>query len=63
MKFSDYFQMREMAAVGPYIGSCTDTATYVVQGACSDQNTDKKNRQISAGHVQHKIKSKSSTRK
>lgn len=56
MKFTKWLKLREMAAVGPYIGKCVDTATYVVQGACSDQNTDAKNRAISAGHVGHKKK-------
>lgn len=59
MNFLEWLKITEMG-VGPYIGNCTDTATYVVQGACSDQNSPKKNKAISHGNVQHPfVKTKS----
>lgn len=54
--FSDWLKLRE--AFGPYIGPCVDTPNYQVWGACSDQNSDKKNKKIRQGNVGHK-KSKS----
>jgi len=55
-EFSDWLKLRE--AFGPYIGPCIDTPNYQVWGACSDQNTDAKNKKIRQGNVGHK-KSKS----
>lgn len=52
--FSDYVKMRE--GFGPYIGPCIDTDNYQVQGACSQLNTDKKNKKISSGEYKHKKK-------
>ncbi len=40
--------------VGPYIGNCTDTDDYQVIGACSDQNSEKKNKAYHKGEVSHK---------
>jgi len=39
---------------GPYIGNCVDTDNYQVLGACSDQNSEKKNKSIRNGNVAHK---------
>jgi hypothetical protein len=52
-KFSEWIKIREMGA-GPYIGNCVDTDSYQVLGACSDQNSEKKNKSISSGNVVHK---------
>lgn len=52
--FSEYVKMRE--GFGPYIGPCIDTDNYQVQGACSQLNTDKKNKKISSGEYKHKKK-------
>ena len=57
MNFKEFFKLSELG-VGPYIGKCIDTDNYVVMGACSDQNTDAKNRSISAGNVAHKMRKK-----
>lgn len=54
ISFSDYVKIRE--GFGPYIGDCLDTDNYQVQGACSQLNTDKKNKKISSGHYKHKKK-------
>lgn len=54
--FGDWLRIRE--AFGPYIGPCIDTPNYQVWGACSDQNSDAKNKKIRQGDVGHK-KSKS----
>lgn len=39
---------------GPYIGPCKDTDQYIVQGACSNSNSDKENERIKQGYVKHK---------
>lgn len=52
-KFADWITIREMG-FGPYIGNCVDTNDYQVMGACSDQNSDKKNNSIKNGAVLHK---------
>lgn len=58
IKFKDWMQARdaklqEMGS-GPYIGNCTDTSDYQVIGACSDQNSEKKNQSYRKGKVSHK---------
>lgn len=53
IKFVEWLKLKEMG-VGPYIGNCTDTDTYQVLGACSDQNTEKRNKQYRKGFVTHK---------
>jgi hypothetical protein len=52
IKFKDWIKVRE--GFGPYIGNCTDTDNYQVLGACSDQNSEKKNKSIRNGNVTHK---------
>lgn len=52
IKFSDWVKIKE--DFGPYIGNCVDTDTYQVWGACSDQNSEKKNKSIRNGNVSHK---------
>lgn len=52
--FMAWIKLREGLGVGPYIGNCVDTDTYQVLGACSDQNSEKKNQQIRKGNVSHK---------
>ena len=54
ISFVEYCKMRE--GFGPYIGPCVDTDNYQVQGACSQLNTDRKNRKISSGEYTHKKK-------
>lgn len=54
ISFSEYVSIRE--GFGSYIGPCIDTDNYQVQGACSQLNTDKKNKKISSGHYKHKKK-------
>jgi hypothetical protein len=39
---------------GPYIGPCRDTDRYIVQGACSNYNSDAENERIKKGYVKHK---------
>ncbi len=53
INFKEWIKFREMG-VGPYIGNCTDTDTYQVLGACSDQNSEKRNKQYRKGYVTHK---------
>jgi hypothetical protein len=58
IKFKDWMQtreakLREMGS-GPYIGNCTDTSDYQVIGACSDQNSEEKNKAYRKGGVDHK---------
>jgi hypothetical protein len=53
MNFKDWIKIQEMG-VGPYIGNCTDTDDYQVIGACSDQNSEKKNKAYHKGEVSHK---------
>lgn len=52
--FREWLIAKENIGVGPYIGNCTDTDTYQVVGACSDQNSEKKNLRIRKGDVSHK---------
>ena len=40
----------ESFGFGPYIGSCNPTDTYIVAGACSDQNTPAENERIKKGY-------------
>jgi hypothetical protein len=54
LSFSEYIKVRE--GFGPYIGPCVDTDNYQVQGACSQLNSDKKNKSISSGEYKHKKK-------
>lgn len=53
MNFSKWLKLKEMGS-GPYIGNCVDTSDYVVLGACSDQNSENKNKSIRHGKVDHK---------
>ena len=58
IKFKDWLteretKLREMGS-GPYIGNCVDTSDYQVIGACSDQNSEKKNKEYRSGGVDHK---------
>ena len=53
MSFKEWIKIREMG-VGPYIGNCTDTSDYQVIGACSDQNSEKKNKAYRDGKGSHK---------
>ena len=62
MRFSDWLLKKESMGFGPYIGPCVDTPNYQVVGACSDQNSDKKNKKIRKGMVGHRF-SKSLKRK
>ena len=52
-KFIDWLKIKEMGS-GPYIGDCTDTGDYQVIGACSDDNSEKKNAGYRRGGVDHK---------
>lgn len=54
ISFSEYIKLKE--GFGPYIGPCVDTDNYQVQGACSQLNSDKKNKSISSGNYKHKKK-------
>ena len=54
LKFSEWMKVREGMGGGPYIGNCTDTDTYQVLGACSDQNSAEKNQKYRDGEVSHK---------
>ncbi len=52
--FGEWMKIKEGAigvASGPYIGGCKDTATYQVLGACSDCNSEKKNKKIRDGDM------------
>jgi hypothetical protein len=51
--FLEWIKLREMGS-GPYMGNCVDTDNYQVLGACSDQNSEKKNKSIRNGNVAHK---------
>jgi hypothetical protein len=51
--FKEWIKFREMG-VGLYIGNCIDTDTYQVLGACSDQNSEKRNKKYHKGYVTHK---------
>ena len=51
--FKEWLKIKEMGS-GPYIGNCTDTNDYQVIGACSDQNSEKKNNKYRHGGVDHK---------
>lgn len=58
IEFNDWMKtrdakFREMGS-GPYIGNCTDTSDYQVIGACSDQNSEGKNKAYRNGAVGHK---------
>lgn len=46
-------KIQEMGT-GPYIGNCTDTSDYQVIGACSDLNSNKRNKAYRLGDVRHK---------
>lgn len=52
IKFKDWLKIQEMGS-GPYIGNCIDTDEYQVIGACSDQNSEKKNKEYRKGGVSH----------
>lgn len=39
----------ESFGFGPFIGKCKPTADYIPVGACSDQNTEAKNKRIRKG--------------
>jgi hypothetical protein len=52
--FTDWLKVREGLGGGPYIGNCVDTSDYQVLGACSDQNSEKKNKAYRHGGVDHK---------
>jgi hypothetical protein len=39
----------ESFGFGPFIGKCRATADYIPVGACSDQNTEAKNKRIRKG--------------
>lgn len=58
MSFKDWYEFRKKIdeGFGPYIGPCIDTPNYQVMGACSNYNTEKKNRSIRQGNVGHKKK-------
>lgn len=53
-KFTEWLRAREGLGGGPYIGNCTDTGDYQVLGACSDQNSEAKNKKYRKGEVDHK---------
>lgn len=44
--------------IGPYIGDCRPTDTYQVFGACSDQNSEEKNKTIRHGEESPRPKKK-----
>lgn len=51
----------ESFGFGPFIGKCKPTADYIPVGACSDQNTEAKNKRIRKGEdpfKTHKSKGK-----
>jgi len=52
--FLEWLKIREGSASAPYIGPCIDTDNYIVMGACSERNTDAKNKKIRQGFVGHK---------
>lgn len=54
INFKDWLKKNEGLGSGPYIGNCTDTDDYQVIGACSDQNSEKKNKEYRHGGVDHK---------
>jgi len=58
--FKDWLQ--ENMGVGPYIGDCRPSDDYQVFGACSDQNTEKKNDLIRKGQEPPRSKKKLSYR-
>lgn len=51
--FKQWLKIQEIG-FGPYIGNCVDTDNYQVVGACSDQNSQKRNLQYRKGYVTHK---------
>jgi len=58
--FKDWLQ--ENMGSGPYIGNCRPTDDYQVFGACSDQNTEKKNSLIRKGEEPPRKKKKINTK-
>jgi hypothetical protein len=56
INFRDWMKTRKIQemGVGPYIGNCVDTDDYQVIGACSDQNSKKKNNDYKKGNIVHK---------
>jgi len=54
--FKDWLQ--ENMGAGPYIGNCRPSDDYQVFGACSDQNTEKKNDSIRKGQESPRPKKK-----
>jgi hypothetical protein len=58
--FKNWYKRREKLeeGFGPYIGPCVDTPNYQVWGACSDYNSENKNKKIRKGDVGHKKKKK-----
>lgn len=46
MKFREWLKREEY---GPYIGGCKSRPDFQVSGACSDRNSDRKNKKISNG--------------
>lgn len=51
--FKEWLRVQEMGS-GPYISNCADTSDYIVLGACSDQNSEKRNKDYRHGVVAHK---------
>ena len=58
MTFREWHErrMRTEEGFGPYIGPCIDTPNYQVMGACSDYNTDSKNRSVRRGEYAHALR-------
>lgn len=54
--FREWLVAREMAAVGPYIGGCGPHKDFIVQGACSQLNTDSENERIRRGDIRPRKK-------
>lgn len=53
-KFSEWLRLREGAATGPYIGGCGAHKDFIVQGACSQLNSDKENERYRKGDFRPK---------
>ena len=55
--FREWLKINEMGAVGPYIGGCGPHKDFIVQGACSQLNTDKENSRYRRGDIKPRRKS------
>ena len=53
IEFYEWVKLKE-TGFGPYIGPCVNNQNFIVQGACSDQLTDKQIKKARAGEDLHK---------